>query len=353
MIDLSTHGLADADLPDRFRRFAEKETLGVSPLYEAMARAAAEMPLAMVLAAQRQEAQPPVNMLFGAIHRLLQGGDAHPLRDFYPMLTQAPRPPAEVGPVLADYLASRAERLAPIIAARRVSTNEVGRSAALFLALAEGLARLGHAGPLALIDAGASAGLNLYPDRLGLDFGAGRMAGPADAPVRLSVPVTPEDAALPTGLPPVVARTGIDLHPLDPADPEDAAWLRALVWPEAEGRMARLDAALALARAEPHRMVQGDAVAAIEGLVAAQPAEALACVTHSIMMYQLPEADRRAFHDRLCAASRARPVLRASLEWRKGESAPSAQVSAYRDGAQVFRATVAEADPHGHWIRLV
>lgn len=352
MIDLSTHGLTEADLPDRFRRFAEKETLGVSPLYEAMARAAADMPLAMVLAAYRQAAQPPVNMLFGAIHLLLQRGDDDPLRAFYPMLTDAPRPPAEVGPVLADYIASRAERLAPIIAARRVSTNEVGRSAALFLALAAGLEQLGHRGPLALIDVGASAGLNLYPDRIRFDFGAGRQVGPQDAPLTLAVPVAPETAALPQGLPAVVARTGIDLHPLAPDNPDDAAWLRALVWPEAVGRMARLDAALALARAEPHRMVQADAVAAIGDLVAQQPADALACVTHSIMMYQLPEAERRAFDTRLRHASQARPILRASLEWRRGETAPSAQVSAYVSGDQVFRETIASADPHGHWIVL-
>lgn len=100
-------------------------------------------------------------------------------------------------------------------------------------------------------------------------------------------------------------------------------------------------------------MVQADAVAAIGGLVAEQPAEALVCVTHSIMMYQLPEAARRAFHDRLIEASHGRPVLRASLEWRKGESAPSVQVSGYVAGAQAFRETLASADPHGHWLRLV
>lgn len=353
MIDLSTHDVTEDDLPGRFQRFADMETMGVSPLYEAMARAAAGMPLAMALAAHREPAQPPVNMLFGAIHRLLQGGDEHPLRAFYPMLSAAPRPPAEVGPVLADFLASRADRLAPIIASRRVSTNEVGRSGALFLALARGLARLGHAGPIALIDVGASAGLNLYPDRLLYDFGGGRRVGPAEAALVLPVPLEPQDAPAPPPLPQVAARTGVDLFPLDPADAEDAAWLRALVWPEARERRARLDAALDLARAEPHRTVQADAVEAIAGLVAAQPEGALACVTHSIMMYQLPEPARRAFHDRLCEASRSRPVLRASLEWRKGDPAPSVQTSAYAGGAQSFRETLATGDPHGRWLKLV
>ena len=36
---------------------------------------------------------------------------------------------------------------------------------------------------------------------------------------------------VPDRLPDVVARVGIDRNPLDPADPDDRAWLRALIWP--------------------------------------------------------------------------------------------------------------------------
>lgn len=352
MMDLTAIGLAEADLPDRFRRFALRETMGISPLYEAMAHAAAEMPQAMALAALRQEAQPPVNMLFGAIHRLLLGGDLHPIRAFYPTLTDRPLPPSGVGPLLADYIATRAEPLAALIAARRVSTNEIGRSAALALAIGAGLRAASHEGPLALLDVGASAGLNLYPDRLGFDLGGGRRGGAPDGALVLPCDLQPVTAVL-TPLPPVVSRTGVDLHPLDPADPEDAAWLRALVWPDAPDRLARLDAALALARAEPARMVKGDAVAEIAGLIAGQPAEALACVSHSIMLYQLPEPQRAAFADRLKAASHRRPVLRAAFEGHRGSEYPVVSATLYRGGAVVWHRDLAKGNPHGRWLSML
>ena len=40
--------------------------------------------------------------------------------------------------------------------------------------------------PLALIEVGASAGLNLLFDRYGYDYGAGRSAGDPSAPVRFT-----------------------------------------------------------------------------------------------------------------------------------------------------------------------
>ena len=45
----------------------------------------------------------------------------------------------------------------------------------------------------------------------------------------------------------VAARWGLDANPLDASDPDDARWLRALVWPGEDAREARLVAALAVA----------------------------------------------------------------------------------------------------------
>ena len=63
-------------------------------------------------------------------------------------------------------------------------------------------------------------------------------------------------------MPDVVARVGIDRNPLDPADPDDRAWLRALIWPgpNAAPRRDRLDAAAAIAAAEPATVLTGDLV---------------------------------------------------------------------------------------------
>ena len=135
--------------------------------------------------------------------------------------------------------------------ARATQTNEPARCAALLPVLA----RLD--GPLALVEVGASAGLCLYPDKYSYEYD-GRQVG-ARSPVHLASTTT-GDMPLPDRLPHVVARVGIDLNPLDPADRDDRSWLRALVWPGplAEDRLRRLDAAAELAGREPARMLRGD-----------------------------------------------------------------------------------------------
>ena len=47
---------------------------------------------------------------------------------------------------------------------------------------------------------------------------------------------------MPATLPEVASRIGSDPEPLDSADPQDAAWLRALIWPEQTERAQRLGA---------------------------------------------------------------------------------------------------------------
>ena len=58
--------------------------------------------------------------------------------------------------------------------------------------------------------------------------------------------------------PRVRRRVGVDLDPVDVATDEGALRLRSFVWPEQEGRMERLERAIAAARAEPPPVVRGD-----------------------------------------------------------------------------------------------
>ena len=49
---------------------------------------------------------------------------------------------------------------------------------------------------------------------------------------------------LPRAMPQIVWRAGLDLNPLDPADPSRVDWLESLVWPEQTQRFTNLRAAL-------------------------------------------------------------------------------------------------------------
>jgi hypothetical protein len=143
------------------------------------------------------------------------------------------------------------ERVAAVMRTRATQTNEAARCAALLPLLTS------IDGPLALIEVGASAGLCLYPDRYSYDFDGTAVGAPS--PVHLTCTTTGRGPR-PGRLPEVVARIGVDLNPLDPADADDRAWLRALVWPgpNAEARLRRLEAACEIARQEPAIMLTGD-----------------------------------------------------------------------------------------------
>ena len=126
-----------------------------------------------------------------------------------------------------------------------MQTNEVRRCCYLLPALMAAGA-MAAPRPLALIEAGASAGLNLSLDCYAYDYGTGTIIGDPGSPLLLRCRLD-GDIQPPLSLPvPAISwRAGIDLHPLDPATPDDAAWLRALVWADHPERAVLLDGALA------------------------------------------------------------------------------------------------------------
>ena len=185
------------------------------------------------------------------------------------------------------------------VLSRATQTNEAGRCATLLPSLAQIAAAGGR--PLALIEVGASAGLNLFPDRYGYEYDAGarvtRLA-PAGAPPG-SYPVlgcaVTGPVPLPAELPPVVWRAGIDLNPLDVRNPDDVAWLEALIWPEQDFRRERLRRAIAVAQADPPLLVAGDLNDRLLALAAQAPPDATLVVFHSAVMAYLDAEARDRF----------------------------------------------------------
>jgi hypothetical protein len=101
--------------------------------------------------------------------------------------------------------------------------------------------------PLALIDVGASAGLNLRCDSYRIEYGSFGATGPADSPVRIECTVEGGRPPIAPRLPPIVSRIGIDRAPIDLENTDDVRWLLACVWPDS-GRLERTAASIRLAR---------------------------------------------------------------------------------------------------------
>ncbi|MBD7957165.1 DUF2332 domain-containing protein [Microbacterium sp. Sa4CUA7] len=189
------------------------------------------------------------------------------------------------------WLADNWARVIAIAADRTTQTNEPARCATLLPQLAA------IPGPVALLEVGTAAGLCLLPDRYAYEYTSPRgIHRLGDGPVVLRCRID-DAAAVPTRLPEVVWRRGIDLAPIDAADAAAVDWLATLVWPgpDHDARVTRLRAAAAVAAADPPDIVQADLLDALPDVAAGAPREATLVVFHSAVLLYLDPAQRRRF----------------------------------------------------------
>jgi hypothetical protein len=227
-------------------------------------------------------------------------------------------------------------------------TNEVARSGVLMAGLLQVAAETGL--PLALLELGSSAGLNLR-----LDHYAHRLGGVTRRPAGAPIVLEPDWEGLP---PPdarveVVSRRGVDLNPLDVTDAATRERLLAYVWPDQPARARRLEAALAAAAADPPPIDRGDAAAWVEAQVAPRPGAATV-VFHSIAFQYFPDATRARIASHMerqgAAATRAAPLawLRFELDDFAGGQPPTLRLRLWPDGTDRL---LAVSHPHGAFLR--
>jgi hypothetical protein len=126
--------------------FAALEARGVSPAYERLSAAVSRDGELLALLDTLPAARRQPNLLFGVVRFL--GG------------------PVEDPAAFHDYAAANWPAIEAEMRSRATQTNEAGRCAILLPVLAA------LPQPLALLDAGASAGLCLYPDRYSYRYGS-------------------------------------------------------------------------------------------------------------------------------------------------------------------------------------
>jgi hypothetical protein len=307
-----------------YRRFARYEAGGRSPVYAEISVKVAEDPRMIEFLAELPRPKRQPNLFFGAVQYL--GG------------------PIEDWPQFAALVAERAAEIRALMLRRATQTNEPARCAILLPALAA------LPQPLALIEVGASAGLCLLPEKYGYDYGTSTIPGSPTFSCRASA-----DTPLPDRLPEVAWRAGLDLNPLDVSDPDDCAWLDALIWPGEEDRRPRLRAALDVARADPPRVVRGDLRTDLGALAAQSPPDATLVVYHTAVLAYLhdDQPGRDAFADAVKAtgavwlANESRRLI-PGVDPADLPAAPNGHEDAFllaQDGRPL-----AWTDPHARWL---
>lgn len=339
------------DVVEAFRWYADWAD-GVSPLYERLARGVATDPDLLDIAVEAPESQPPPNLLLAAVHMLLLEGNDHRLAEFYPTCTDDASHPSETDslPAFRDFCLENESRLRQIVRERRVQTNDVGRSAVLYPSFGH-LVRTGGQKPLALVELGSSAGLNLYWDRFRYEYEDYGIYGAPDSPVHIESAIRGSiDPPLPESPPIVEHRAGIDVNPLDVTRTDDVTWLQSLVIPDHTWRHERLDDAIRLARADPPKLIQGDTIRGLDGVLSTVPEELTLCVFSTHTLYQLTDADVRELGDQLREYSVRRPI-----HWLSGDPSMETDYRSYRycrlEDGDAEETTLAEYKSYGEWVR--
>ncbi|MCA9844610.1 MAG: DUF2332 domain-containing protein [Dehalococcoidia bacterium] len=327
------------EVREQFVFFADEECGDRAPMYAAIARGVAGDEHLLALANEGREGVRRANLLLAAVHYLVLREQDAPLARLY----REGRPVPGTFDEFRTFAAQHEAELRELVRTRLVQTNEVSRCSALLPGLNAAQAAMGGR-PLALIDVGASAGLHLLFDRYRYTYSPGGTTGPVDSPVEISCEVRGTVIPPVIGLPHLSSRAGIDMAPVDVGDDDAVLWLRALVWPEKQARMERLEAALSLARRAPPAVSEGDALALLPKLVEEIDREAVPAIYHSHVLAHMPEGVRRTFTGTVL------PGLGASrdLAWLACEGSTmelTTWVAGVREGRRL-----AKRDPHGEWI---
>lgn len=334
-------------LPERLKGWAER-VADESAIYATLSAAIADDEVALAVIGESPSGQPQPHLLFAAVQYLLLDGEGPDLATHYPAVAGAEaRPQGDLVGLFREFLRDHRVHLTELVANRRVQTNEVRRCTTLLPAFT---AANRDGRPLALIEVGASAGLNLLFDRYRYDYGTS-VVGPEGAGLTLTCEIAAGHPPLPDRLPEVATRVGLDLHPIDVNDADAVRWARALIWPEQLDRVERFETAVAIARENPPPLLKGNALDLLPDTIEAMPADAGVLVYHSFVLNQWAPEDRSRLDDLLMARSRSRSIDRVAVEMEtRGVAYPAITHTRYSGGEATTR-RLGTAHYHGVWLR--
>ncbi|WP_334143236.1 DUF2332 domain-containing protein [Rhabdothermincola sp.] len=356
------------ELADVLVALADGNFRGYSPTYERIARAWAEDPDLLTTTLELRPEGMPVSMLpislLAVVHELVLREPDLALAAIYRGEEQDP------WPAFRDLVTARAPEIRTRLANCSIQTNEVGRSAALIPSLAWITEQL-PGRDLALVEIGPSAGLNLLADHFFIEYrnpgGTALATGDPSSPVRLQCDLKGDTTPpLPAGPLPIVARTGIDLDPIDVHDPDATRWLEACLWPGVTDRQERLRRAIELVRHAPHppRLHAGDVLDLLDPVIEDLPPGAVPVVFSTWALAYLTRQRRQEVHDRVAAHGTGRDIVLLTAEYphvipwvpaarrphvEEGTDATLVGVAWWRDG-HARSAPLAWTHAHGAWL---
>ncbi|KWU62684.1 hypothetical protein AWW70_14800 [Bacillus mycoides] len=330
--------LTREQIANLFRDFSANECKGSSVLYEYLSIKISEDEEVLTLASYAQPGQPVTNLLLGAVHYLLLKGKEHSLKNYYQSLVE------NAFYQFKDFCHVYREEIISLLQTKLVQTNEVRRCAYLYPSFCYIFNKVNK--PLALIEIGTSAGLQLFWNQYRYSYGTEEMYGNRQSNVHLQSEIKGEKK--PSFLkqsPPVMERIGLDLHVNNLNDEEDYLWLRALIWPEHKERLELFDQAATLVKEKSVQLIEEDGVALLPAIANQIREDAVICIFHTHVANQIPENVKHKLEKQIKEIGAKRDVFHLyNNMWDR-----DLHIDYYINGNE-YCETVGETEGHGRWF---
>lgn len=332
-------------LSERFRIFAERECKGSSNLYEHLAGSIAKDTELLTLAAHVKPGQPVPNLFLGAVHYLLMNGIEHELAAYYASMVDVPKESSGAFDCFKDFCMQNEHAITQLLENKLVQTNEVRRCAYLYPSFCH-IYNLTKK-PLALIEIGTSAGLQLMWDKYSYSYNASQKYGSEYSMLEISAEMRGDRLPfLFKHSPPVTRRIGLDLHINNLNDAEDYLWLKALIWPEHKERNTDFERAAHSLKGHTIELIEGDVVAILPEIVQTVSKDSSLCIFHTHVANQMPAETKKKLCKQIKVFGKERDVFHLyNNMWDL-----DLHLDYFVDGNE-FSETLAETDGHARWFK--
>ncbi|MED1603208.1 DUF2332 domain-containing protein [Alkalihalophilus marmarensis] len=333
-------------LSKRFILFANDECADSSKLYETLSKETAKDEELLIICSHAKESQPIPNLFFGAVHYLLLKGVRHELADYYLSLVEEPKKSTHAFVHFKSFCEEYKEEIIHLLQTKLVQTNEVRRCAYLYPSFSCIYEKTNK--PLALIEIGTSAGLQLLCDQYQYSYDGLHRYGNLNSPLSLSSEIIGENVpSFKKEAYPVHSRCGIDLHINDLRDQEDRCWLKALIWPEHMERRNEFEAAASILKenVDELNLIEGDGIELLPQIVEGLPQNVTVCVFHTHVANQMPLETKKQLLQTIDELGRDRDVFHLY----NNISDRFLHLDSYIDGRKTEE-TLAETAGHGEWF---
>src|SRR5690606_25100480 len=146
-------------------------------------------------------------------------------------------------------------------------------------------------------------------------------------------------------IPPVASKVGLDLHVCDITVPENALWLKSLIWPEHRDRVKLFEKAAQLFIENPVDLIEGDGVSLLPEIAKQTPEDSAICIFHTHVANQMPEALKHKLLEIIKSLGSQRDVFHLyNNMWDR-----KLHLDSYVNGRDECH-VIGETDGHGRWF---